>query len=295
MQEQVGFRIALGKLLIALAHHVRHMAEQRHLLGHAQLDQVTVEHDLARSGTQQILAAQHHVDAHHRIIDRIGQRVQRIAVRAHDHVIGYGAGLEFDTATDQIVEGHILIGHADTQSGLTAFRAESGLLLLGKVAVVAVVTESLRAAGGHIAGLDLFGSGEGFVGIAGFEQLGRDILVDVAALGLTVRAVRPTDVDALVPIDAEPVQRLDDLVVAFLGITLGVGVFDTEHESALGMACLSPVEQGGTDHADVRNAGRGRAEAHANVFGKFWFGMFSFSHRFHCAAQEGRAPSHPHE
>ena len=49
----------------------------------------------------------------------------------------------------------------------------------------------------------------------------------------------------------------------------------------------------GTDHADVRNAGRRRAEAHANILRKFRFGIFSFSHRFHCAPQTGRA-THSH-
>ena len=289
MQEQIGFRVTLGKLLVALAHHVRHVAEQRHFLSHAQLDQVTVEHDLTRGGAQQILAAQHHVDVHHGVVDRVGQRVQRIAVRAHDHVIRHGTSLELDAATDQIVERDILIGHADTQGGLAAFGTEGGLLLFGEITVVAVVTESLRAACSHIAGFDFFRSGEGFVCIAGFKQLGCDILVDVATLGLAVRTVRAAHVNALIPVDAQPIQGFDDLVVAFLGVALGVRIFNTEHERALGMAGLSPVEQCGTDHADVRNAGRGRAETHANMLRKFRFGVFSFSHKLHCAPQTGRA------
>ena len=152
-----------------------------------------------------------------------------------------------------------------------------------------LVSESLRTAGGHVAGLDLLRSGEGFVGVAGFEQLGCDVLIDVATLGLAVRAVRATHVDAFIPVDAQPIQGLDDLVVAFLGVALGVRILDTEHERALGVAGLSPVEQCGADHADVRNAGRGRAETHTNVFRKFRFGIFNFSHRLHCAAQTGRA------
>ena len=269
------------------------MAEQRHFLSHAQLDQVTVEHDLTRGRAQQILAAQHHVDVHHGVVDRIGQRVQRIAVRTHDHVIRHGTGLEFNAATDQIVERDILVGHADAQCRLAAFGTERGLLLFGEIAVVTVVAEGLRASCSHVAGFDFFRSGEGFVRIAGFEQLGCDVLVNVAALGLAVRTVGTAHVDALIPVDTQPIQGFDDLVVAFLGVTLGVRIFNTEHERALGVAGLSPVEQCGTDHADVRNAGRRRAEAHANILRKFWFGVFSFSHRFHCAPQTGRA-THPH-
>ncbi len=288
VQEQIGFRIALGKLLVTLTHHIRHMSEQRHLLGDAQLDQVTVQHDLTWCGAQQILATQHDVDVHHGVVDRIGQGVQRITVRSNDHIIRHGARLEFDTSTNQIIEGNVLVGHADTQSRLTAFLAERGLLLLSEVAIVTVVAECLRTSGSHVTRFDLFRSGEGLVGIACFEQLGRHILVDLGSFGLTVRTVRTAHVDAFVPIDAQPVQRVDDLVVAFLGISLGVRIFDTEHERALGMAGLSPVEQCGTDHANVRDAGRRRAETHADVFWKFWFGVFSFSHRLHCAAQTGR-------
>ena len=288
MQEQVGFRIALGQLLVALAHHIRHVAEQRHLLGDAQLDQIPIQHDLTRGGAQQILTAQHYVDVHHGIVDRVGQRVQRITVRTHDHVIRYGTGLEFDAATDQIVEGDIIIGHTDAQSRLTAFCAEGRLLLFGEIAIVAIVAKGLRTTGGHVTGLDLFRSGEGFIGIAGFEQLGRHILVDLGALGLAVRTVWTTHVDAFIPVDAQPVQGFDDLVIAFLGVTLGVRILDTEHERALSMAGFGPVEQCGTDHANVRDAGRRRAETHADILGEFRFGVFSFSHRLHCAALTGR-------
>ena len=96
------------------AHHVRHVAEQRHLLGDAEFHKVTVKHDLARGGAQEVLAAQHDVDFHHRVVDRVGQRVQWVAVRAHDHVVRHGAGLELDGATNQIVKGDVFIRHLDT-------------------------------------------------------------------------------------------------------------------------------------------------------------------------------------
>ena len=35
-------------------------------------------------------------------------------------------------------------------------------------------------------------------------------------------------------------------------VALGVGVLDAEHERAARVACVRPVEQGGTDEADVR-------------------------------------------
>ena len=256
VQEQVRLRVALGELLLALAHDVRHMAEHRHLLGHAQLHQVPVEHDLARGGAQQILAAQHHVHIHHRVVNRIGQRVQRIAVRAHDHVIRHRTGLELDAAADQIVEDDVLVGHADAQRGLAALRAERGLLLLGQVAVEPVIAELGRTAGGDVALLDLIRRRVRLVGIPGLKQAVGHLPVDGGTLGLAVRAVRAADLHALVPIQAEPTQRVEDLVVALLGIAGGVGVLDAEHEGAAGVAGFGPVEQGGADHTHMRGAGR---------------------------------------
>ena len=182
------------------------MAEQRHFFGDAQFHEVAVQHNLTRGGAQQILAAQHHVDFHECVINRVGQRVQRVAVRAHDHVVWHGTGLEFDGATDQIVKSDVLVGHAQTQRRLATFGTESGLLLVGQVAVVTVVAELGRAASSKVALLDLLRSGEGLVGVAGGQQLDGHVLVDVGALGLAVRTVGAAHVDALIPVDAQPTQ-----------------------------------------------------------------------------------------
>ena len=48
--------------------------------------------------------------------------------------------------------------------------------------------------------------------------------------------------------------------VALLAVARGVGVLDAEHEGAAGVAGVGPVEQRGADQADVRRAGRRRAE-----------------------------------
>ena len=91
----------------------------------------------------------------------------------------------------------------------------------------------------------------------------------------------------------QPLERIENLVIAFLTIALCVGVLDTEHEGAVRMACLRPVEQGGTDHAHMRCAGRRRAEAHAHVLWQLRlsilaFFVVSFGHTLYCAAREGR-------
>ena len=159
MQEQIRLRVAFGKLLVALTHHVRQVAEQRHLLGNAEFHKVAVEHNLTRSGAEQILAAQHDIDAHERVVHGVRERVQRVAVRAHDHVIRHRPRLERDLAANEVVEGDVFVGHLDAQCRLAPLRAERCLLFLAQIAVVAVVAERLRAPCRFVARLDLLRRG----------------------------------------------------------------------------------------------------------------------------------------
>ena len=145
-------------------------------------------------------------------------------------------------------------------TGLPALGLERGELLVGQVAVEVVVAELGVAAGGVVAGLDFLRGGVALVGVAGLHELGDDVLVDVQALRLAVRLVRAAHLDALFPADAEPFQRLEQLLVALLGVARRVRVLDAEDEGALGVPRVGPVEQGGADQADVRGAGRRRAE-----------------------------------
>src|SRR5699024_7299141 len=241
--------------------------ELRHALGDADLDQRPVERDLARGGGEDVLAAQHMGDAHEGVIHGVDQGVERLAVRAHDDEVGRGAGLEGDLAAHHVGEGDVLLRHAQSPGGLAALGAEGGLLLLGEVAVVAVVAELRVAAGGAVALGDLLRGGEGLVDVPGLLQPGDHVLVDLAALGLAVGAVRAADLDALVPVDAGPAHGVEQLVVGLLAVAGGVGVLDAEDELAAVVAGVGPVEQGGAHHADVRGAGGAGAEADADLVG----------------------------
>ena len=153
-----------------------------------------------------------------------------------------------------------VVRHPDAEHGLAALGLERGKLLLGEFAVEVVVAQLGVAAGGAVAGLDLLRGGVALVGVAGVDQLGDDVLVQVQALGLAVRLVRSADLHAFLPGDAEPFQGLEQLLVALLRVARRVRVLDAEHEGALGVAGVGPVEQGGADQADVRGAGGRRAE-----------------------------------
>ena len=133
--------------------------------------------------------------------------------------------------------------------GLPTLVAECGFLFVGEGAVEVVVAESRVTAGGVVACLDFFGGGVRLVGVAGFQQTLRDVGVDVASFALPVWAVRTADVGAFVVVDAEPLHRIEELVVGLLGVTGGIGVFDAEDDLAVVVTGVRPVEQGGTHEA----------------------------------------------
>ena len=134
--------------------------------GDVELQQRAVERDLPGGRREQVLAAQHVRDAHERVVDRVDQRVQRLAVGAHDDEVRHRTRLERDLAADQVGEGDVVVGHPQAQRGLAALGAEERLLLVGQVAVGAVVAELRVAAGRLVAGLDLLGRRERLVRVA---------------------------------------------------------------------------------------------------------------------------------
>ena len=86
---------------------------------------------------------------------------------------------------------------------------------------------------------------------------------DRAALGLAVRTVRPADVRPLVPVEPEPLERVEDVADVLLGGAVAVGVLDAEDERSAVMAREEPVEERGAGAADVEIAGGRRSEADA--------------------------------
>src|SRR5690606_7272311 len=67
--------------------------------------------------------------------------------------------------------------------------------------------------------------------------------------------------DVAVPVDAEPAQRVEDVVDELGAGPLAVGVLDPQEHLAAEAAGLQPVEQRGPGVPDVQEAGGGRREA----------------------------------
>src|SRR5690606_34823418 len=91
------------------------------------------------------------------------------------------------------------------------------------------------------------------VGMAGVEQALDLALVLLAALGLRERP--------LVPVEAEPAQRVEDLLDVLGRRALAVGVLDPQDEGAVRAPGEQPVVQCRPRAADVQGPGGRRREA----------------------------------
>ncbi len=195
-------------------------------------------------------------DLHEGVVHWVYQCVQRLTVCSNNYVVRNSSNLESDVfAAYEVKERHVFIWHAYAQYRFASVCTECRLLLVREVAVVAVVSHCLWAAGCDVACFDFFWCGEGFVHVATVNELLDDVLVDVCTLALAVWPVRAAYVDAFVPVDTQPGQSFDDLLVAFFRVTFRVCVLDAENHLSTNVTCVRPVEQGGTDHSHVRGSG----------------------------------------
>jgi hypothetical protein len=259
--EDVRLRVPLGELAVALAGDEREMTVAERPVADSHPLQRLQQRDLARGGGKQVLPAQDVGDAHEGVVQRVGERVERGAVAAGEHEVGHGARLERDSAPDVVVERDVAVGHPQAEHRRPPLGAERRPLLLGEVSVGVVVAELRVAARGPVSGLDLLGRRVGLVHLACLHEQAERVAVRVTSLALPVGPVRASDLWALVPVEAEPAQHVEQSLVGLDGVAAGVGVLDAEDEGAAVVAGVRPVEQGGADQSDVRGARRRRAEA----------------------------------
>ena len=91
------------------------------------------------------------------------------------------------------------------------------------------------------------------------------LAIELQAIALAIRRVRPADVGTLVPVKAQPLQIVEQLVFKARLAALHIGVFNAQHHDAARLAGEEPVEQRGTGVADMQMSRGRRSEANANL------------------------------
>ncbi len=211
-----------------------------------------VEQHVLRGRRDPFLAADDGVDAHQVIIDDDSEVIGREPVGLEDDLI-IGAR-RFHCATDDVGEGQRdVVGNEHAHHGRLGEAGQCGAFFLRLAVAEAVVPGDCLLRFGLLVAhlLEPFGGTPAVVGVAGLNQL-----IDVGAVGvesfrLAVRAVLTADVRAFVRLQAEPFERVVDLLLGAFDEAGLVGVFDAEDELAAGLAGPGEIEQGHEGGADV--------------------------------------------
>src|SRR6185436_10570923 len=96
------------------------------------------------------------------------------------------------------------------------------------------------------------------------DELLRHAAIAIEAFGLEVRAIGTANLRALVPVDAEPAEPVEDPFDHLVRRALDVRVLDAEDEDAAEPSRVQPVEERGARAADMQIPGRRWGEADAD-------------------------------
>ena len=218
-----------------------------------------VEQHLAGGVGHVVLAADHVGDAVADVVDHVAQQVERLAVGTDDDKVLDVAVGPLDPAqhlvvVEQVARADRHLEADDRGQSLRFFR----LYLRGaQMTAGAVITDLafLGGQGGFPLPFQFLPGAEALVGVAGGQETVGRLDVVNGKLGL--------EVGPFVPVDAEPLQTVDDAVDRCLGGALLVGVFDAQDQLALVFFGEQPVEQGRPGPADVQVTGGTGWEANA--------------------------------
>ena len=191
------------------------------------------------------------------VVDDIGQMIGgQVVGTLVEHLIVDDVALDTHLTTDEVVDEHLLSGlNLEAYDILATLGNESLDLFLRKGQRVAhhgaglrVVLEVLNLC---TLCFQFLWSVESDIGFVGVEQLFHILTVDVTTLALTVGTLVATERDALVELNAEPLERLDDVFLGTRHETVRVGVLNTEHQIAAVLTGKEVIIQGGTHTANM--------------------------------------------
>ena len=119
--------------------------------------------------------------------------------------------------------------------------------------------------------LELIGSVEGIVSLAGIEKLADILLVDFAALALTVGTMVATEAHTLIELYTEPLEALKYILLGTGNKAVGVSILNTENKFAIVLTGKQIVVQCRADTTDMQRTRWARCEPYS---------YFSFLHLY---------------
>ena len=211
-----------------------------------------IAEDLLGGVRQMVVAPDDMRDPHRDVVDDDAEVVGRRAVGPHEDPVVELTVLERDRPVDEVVDhGRALGRNAQAQcaGGQPAVAAASRVpeRLLPLLRLRSLAIEQLRRA-------------VAVVGASSRDQTPGVLAIDREPLGLAIARRRR----ALVPIETEPAERVDDRDDVLVGRPRAVRVLDSKDEGAPVMAREEPVEERGAGAADVKMARRARREPDAD-------------------------------
>ena len=216
-----------------------------------------IEQHVERSRGQPLLTTNDVGDLHQMVVDDIGQMIGgQLVCTLEEHLIVEDIRLHTNLTTNQVVDQHLLSSlDLETDHILLAVGYQLLHFFFRKcqrvahlATGVAVILEILDFS---TLGFQLLWGIKGNIGLIGIEQLLHIFLIDIATLTLAIGTFVATEGDTLVELNAQPLERLDDIFLGTRHETVRIGVLDTENEVTAMLLGKEVIIQGGTHTTDM--------------------------------------------
>ena len=244
-----------------------------------------VQHHVQGRRRQPLLTTDHVRNLHRVVIHNVGQMVSRHSIRLIQHLIIQKVGIYHHLSTNQVVDVDVGVFGIFETDHVRCPRLNSCFRLFctqcqrvdHRHPCGSIVLEGLLLTFRLLAfGIQVFGRVESIICPTVTHKLLSVWLVHRLTLRLFIRTELAADADALVELESEPLEGLDDVLLCARHEAGLVSILDTQQESAAVFLGKQIVIQCGTHAADVKRSGRTRRKSYSRF------------HIFHkCLIQKG--------
>ena len=215
-----------------------------------------VEQQVLGDGAEPFLAANDVGDAHQVVVHHHRQMIGGHGVRLQQHLHVHLRPVYLDGAAQGVLH---LTGaafrHLQAQHRRLACRQALRDLLGGQMQALAVIAHGFACcalAGAHL--LQPLRGAEAAKGMAALQEPLGMLPVDVLALALAVGGMGAALVRALVPVQAQPLEGVDDGGFGLLAAARLIRVLNAQQELAASLACMAEAEKRHIGGAQMRVA-----------------------------------------